>query len=58
MVIQPIHILTREGFYVMKKEIYIEPTMELVMFDVEDIMTVSSGGTGGGGGIVLPDDEW
>lgn len=42
----------------MKKEIYIEPTIELVMFDVEDIMTVSGGGTGGGGGIVLPDDEW
>ena len=35
------------------KEIYVEPEMEVVPFEVMDIITTSNGG-----GIELPDHEW
>ena len=40
----------------MKNKKYIEPEMELTMFDSQDIIT-TSGGTELPG-IELPDDEW
>jgi hypothetical protein len=40
----------------METKQYIEPEIEITMFDVEDVITTSDGL--GGGGIVLPDDEW
>lgn len=43
----------------MENKKYIEPEMEVIMFDFEDVITTSGGHpVGGGGGIVLPDDEW
>ena len=43
----------------MENKNYIEPEMEVTMFDSEDVITTSGGSpVGGGGGIVLPDDEW
>lgn len=42
----------------MENKKYIEPEMEVIIFDSEDIITTSGGRPVGGGGIVLPDDEW
>ena len=49
----------------MENKMYIEPKMEITMFDSEDVITTSGGNiveewrpVGGGNGIVLPDDEW
>lgn len=35
----------------MKNKQYVEPEMEVTMFDTKDVITTS-------GGIELPDDEW
>ena len=35
----------------MENQKYIEPEMEVIMFDTQDVITTS-------GGIELPDDEW
>lgn len=40
------------------KEIYNVPTMDVIHFEVEDIITTSTTGSNSGNGIVLPDDEW
>ncbi len=40
----------------MKKETYIEPIMEIILFEVEDIITSSAGNVDDG--IILPDDIW
>ena len=50
----------------MEKQQYTEVQMEIIHFEVYDIITTSNGmeseapvgPTGGGGGVVLPDDEW
>lgn len=50
----------------MEKQIYTDAQMEIIHFEVFDIITTSNGiesvtpvgPTGGGGGVVLPDDEW
>lgn len=36
----------------MENQKYIEPEMEVTMFDTKDVITTSDGG------ILLPDDEW
>lgn len=44
----------------MKKEVFIEPRIELFLFEC-DVITASgtqSGNTGNSGGVVLPDDLW
>lgn len=35
----------------MEERIYIEPEMEVTLFDASDVITTS-------GGVVLPEDEW
>ena len=41
------------------KQAYIEAEIDVVRFDVEDIITTSgNSGENSGGGVVLPDDNW
>lgn len=42
----------------MRNNNYIEPEIEVIMFNTNDIVTVSGDNPIGGGGIELPDDEW
>lgn len=35
---------------------YVEPCVEVIKFEDEDIITTSGTGGGQGGGVVLPDD--
>lgn len=35
-----------------EKEVFVEPELEILEFEAQDVVTASSGG------IVLPDDEW
>lgn len=44
----------------MKKRSYITPELDVIYFEITDIIATSSTGneTTPGGGIVLPDDSW
>ena len=41
----------KERIVKMEEKSYVEPEMEVTMFDSNDVITTS-------GGIVLPDDDW
>ena len=38
-----------------EKEVFVEPEMEILTFEVQDVVKTSNGSSGG---IVLPDDPW
>ena len=41
------------------KETYVEPKMEVIEFETEDIIRTSGGGiVNPDAGIILPDDNW
>ena len=41
----------------MRKEVYLEPEMEVIVFEAEDVI-IASGGDGNGNGIDLEPDFW
>ncbi len=47
----------KKGSQKMKKQNYVEPDFEWMMFETEDVITASSADTSDGG-IELPDFEW